>query len=227
MFLNITKQEFTLDYPIDNSEGHLRVAMHEMFYKVKWLNISDEKKNNFVKRLSNISGQLQSKLTLADGYYGICELEQILGKKFDIRLEHSNANLKATLKFKPENAEYRFARGLAKMLGFKTHSFQVTQKSHTFEGDGPIDFEINSPLYVYLNELDTSKNLFDGKPSTVLKVIPSGRVSFCEHHVSYFKNLQFKKLKNSHIEKMHVAIKDRNGTDVMCDGLFMVLEVVN
>ena len=225
MFMNITKQEFALDYPIDNSEGHLRVAIHEMFYKVKWFNISDEKKNNFVKKFKS-DGSPHSKLTIPDGYYGICELEQILNKEFNIKLEHSNANLKVTLTFKPETSEYRFARGLATMLGFENNSFNISSK-HVFEGESPVDLEINSPLYVYLNEIETSKNLFDGKPSTILKVVPPGRVAFCDHHVNSFTNLQFKMLRKGHIKTMCVAIKDKNGMDVQCDDLFMVLEIVN
>lgn len=227
MFINLTKQDVALDYPIDNSQGCLKVAIHEMFYKVKWFNICEEKKNNFVKKLNVADGKVISKLTIPEGYYNICELEQMLNNRFNFRLDHSNASLKVELTFEPEDVRYRFARGLASMLGFKNNTFDVTPNNHIFEGDGPIDLEVNSPLYVYLSELDTAENFFNGKPSTILKVIPSGRVSFCERHVISFTNIQFKRLVNRHIEKLCVTIKDRNGEDVVCDDLFIVLEITN
>ncbi len=224
MFINTTKTELTLDYPIDNREGKLTIAIREMFYRVKWFNISGTKKNNWVKKFDN--GRLASELTLRDGYYGFCELKKVLKDKHEIDLDLSDANLSVTLTFKQVQSTYRFAKKLANILGFENNTFNVNTNKFTFEGDNPLDLEVNSPLLVHLEELSTTENLWNGRPSNLLRVIPSSdNASYCKHEVKSFPNPQFKKLINRPIDKLRILIKDRNGDKIECDGLFMVLEI--
>ena len=224
MFINTTEQELTLNYPIDNREGKLQIAIHEMFYRVKWFNISDKMKNNWVKKYDN--GRVVSMLTLQDGYYGFCELKDILRKKYEIDLELHDANLTVTMTFKPVEALYKFAEKLTTILGFEGNLFYVDSNKFTFEGPNPLDLEVNSPLYIHLDELSTTENLFNGRPSTVLRVVSaSDSASYCKHEVKTFSSPQFKKLINRHIDILRIRIKDKNGHEVKCDELFMVLEI--
>ena len=225
MFINITQKEITLDYPIDNSKGNKLMAIREMFYRVNWFNISERKENNWIKKFVN--NQLDSVLTLHDGYYGFCELKEELKDKYGINLSLSNANLKVTLTFKQESASFTFAKKLAVILGFANNEFLITTNDHIFESDKSLDLEVNSPLYVCLDELSSSENLWNGKPSKVLRVVPStNNASYCQHEIKSFLSPQFKKLTNRMINKLTFRITDYDGQEIVCDGLFIVVEVI-
>jgi len=225
MFINTTEQELTLDYPVDNREGNLQIAIREMFYRVKWFNISKANKNNWVRKISNFN-RPTIELELRDGYYGFCELKKVLKDKFQIDLEISDANLAVTITFEPKDFTYRFAKKLATMLGFKNNTFAVNANNFTFEGQNSLDLEVNSPLYVHLDELSTSDNLWNGRPSTILRVVPSAdNASYCKREVKSFLNPQFKKLVSRPIDRLHIRIKDRNGDEIKCDDLFLVFEI--
>ena len=225
MYINITQKETTLDYPIDNSDDSKLIAIREMFYRVKWFNISESKGNNWIKKF--IDNRIDSILTLHDGYYGFCELKEELKDKYDINLSLSNANLKVTLSFKPtKNTYYIFAKKLATILGFENNRFDITADNYIFESENSLDLEVNSPLYVCLDELSTTKNLWNGKPSNILRVIPSSNnAAYCQLEIKSFESPQFKKLTNRLIDKISIRITDKNGNEVECDGLFIVLEV--
>ena len=232
MFVFITHQNspVTLDYPLNNSNENLQVALHEITYKVKWFNISEAKKNNWIQRLDQ-QGFVVKSLTIPDGYYGFCTLQEMFSG-FGIGLKLNDANLKLTLTFNTDQQQdtFHFAAALAKMLGFQTdaavfYSFEVTTNNKTFEGENPIDLAINSMLYVHLDELNTNENLYNGRPSALLRVIPAGSAAYCDLKIATFPNLQFKKLAHGHIEKLNLRITDQKGEDVSCDDLHSVLEI--
>jgi hypothetical protein len=118
------------------------------------------------------------------------------------------------------------------MLGFKTKTqaivaFDVTLNHHTYYGTKPVNLAINSLLYVQLDELSTEHNLYDGRPSTVLRVLPSENSAYCEHETKTFTNLQFKNLAHGHHEKLSLQITDKKGNRVTCEDLVAVLEITN
>ena len=215
MFLIITntKNPVTLDYPI---EGNFKVALHEIFFRVKWTNISESRGNNWIS-----AGD--EKFVIPDGYYGFCELQKKLSE-FEIDLTLNSANLKLTITPPPSlgrGRPFTIAKPLAKMLGFKNDTF-----SGETEGDYPMDLAINSLLYVHLDELSTDKNLYDGKSSTILRVIPSGKAAYCDHEIKTFPDLQFKDLARGHHEKLNLRITDPSGNPVEYDDLHIVLEII-
>ena len=234
MFISITTQQpTTLAYPIDNTCGNLSVALHEIFYKVTWFNISEAEENNWIERHDG-HGNVIDLLTIPDGYYGFCALQEILNE-YGIYAKLNSANLKISLTFKlPTDRQipisYNFAGQLAKMLGFQTdnnviYNFSVTEKDQTFEGQNPVNFAVHSLLYVQLEELNTDENLYNGRPSKVLRVFPSGTSAYCDPETKTFTNLQFKKLALGHYESLNLKITDQSGKIAKCDDLHVVLEI--
>lgn len=224
MFINTDLKEFSLNHPINNTKGDLRIGLIEFFYRVKWFNISAEKGNNWVKQFNN--SNIISTVTLNDGYYGFCELKEELKDGYGIILSVSNANLKVTLTFKAEKYAYKFAKKLAIMLGFKSNIFNVHANKYKFEGEHPLNLQVNSPLYVYIDQLSLLENVYNGQPSGLLRVVPStDNASYCKYEVKTFVNPQYKKLKNEVIDRLCIRIKDRNGNEVNCEDFYMVLEV--
>ena len=234
MFVIIDTQEspVLLKHPIDNTCGNLTVALLEMFYKVRWFNISETKQNNWIKKIDE-HGNAISILNIPDGYYGFCTLKEMLDEH-GISLKLNDANIKVALTFTLEDdrpTTYNFAGGLAKMLGFKTnnqviHSFLVTGERFVYKGENPINLTLTSLLFVQLDELNTNENLYDGQPSTILRAIHHREsAAYCDHEIKTFSSLQFKKLTLGHHESLSLKITDQKGKKVQCDDLHVVLEI--
>ena len=116
MFVYLTKtQSVFLKNTLDNNCGKYKVALCEFSYKVKWFNISETKKNNWIQKFDSHSNAINS-LTIPDGYYGICSLKEIL-EDYGITLKPNSANLKVTLTFKIEDDQrmFNFAGGFASL----------------------------------------------------------------------------------------------------------------
>lgn len=230
MYIYLSNQDHkvSLDYTIDNSCGLLKVALHEIYFRVTWFNISEKEENNWMERQTP-EGQMIKVKTIPDGYYGFCDIKKQL-KDFGIVAKLNDANLKVTLTFKePDN--YSFIDKLAILLGFTPNNsgilyvFRVTEKNQSFEGDSPLNLSRNTLLHVRLHELNTNKNLYDGKPTTILRVLESDAAGYCKYIIKTFTNLQFKKLSTGHFDSLTLSITDENGKKVPCDDLLVTLEI--
>jgi hypothetical protein len=226
MFITLTNHDLKfpviLQSTIDNTgDRGLCVALCEMFYTVKWFNISKAKNNNTI--VINKDFSTLSVLIIPDGYYGFCMLQKILEEK-DISIKLNPANLKVTLTLVP-NSHYAFDVELAKLLGFDVQSFTTDSDNFTFEGDYPVDLTHNPILCVHLDEINTSQNLHNGRPSTMLRVLPAGNVAYCDSQNERFTNLQFKQLANGHFESLNIRVTNQDGKDVNCDKLCIILEI--
>ena len=228
MFVCVTEQNepVILHHPIENNCG-LKVALHEIFFQVKWINISAALKNNWVE-IFNKTGKTVGGLVIPDGYYGFCSLKEVLSE-LDISLKLNEGNLKVTVIFRRQDVGYYFAGELARMLGFRTgsgdlHSFDVSI-GNSFVGEFPVNLGVHSLLYFHLDNLSTDKNLFNNKPSTVLRVLPSAKAAYCDYEMIRLPNLQFKELVCGRIHSLKIRITDQEGKDVQCDSLHAVLEI--
>ena len=225
MFINVTQTKITLDYPIDNTNGNKLIAIREMFYRVNWFNNSEEKKNNWIKKFVN--GKLNSVLTLHDGYYSICELKEQLRDNYGIDLSLSNANLKVTLAFNQESASFTFEKKLSAILGFENNAYIITAQNHIFESEKSVNLEVNSLICVCLDELSSTENSWNGKPSKILSVVPSSdNAPYCKREIKSFASPQFKKLTNRMISKLTFNITNIEGHKISCNDLYILLEVI-
>ena len=231
MYVYITSQNRVhLQCPIKNKYGDLKVALHELFFKVIWVNISEKNENNWVQVLDTHGNVLQT-LTIPDGYYGFCDLKNILGEE-GIVLKLNDANLRVSLTFTSPNGliNYNFAGPLAKMLGFETqdqviYNFNVRKSNQSFNSPNPISLGLNSRLYVHLDRLKTSENLYDGQPSNILRILLSEKARYCDSESFYFDRPQYKKLEAFDLESLKLEITNENGVPVECKELLVVLEI--
>ena len=68
-------------------------------------------------------------------------------------------------------------------------------------------------LYMYVDEIDTSKNYLDGKRSTLLSAIPIGNTDVGEIFKYQPHNNIFKNMYNNSISNLNIKIKDEQGKD--------------
>lgn len=79
-------------------------------------------------------------------------------------------------------------------------------------------------LYMYVDEIDTSKNYLDGKRSTLLSAIPIGNTDVGEIFNYQPNNNIFKKVYNSCISSLNIKIRDEQGKDY--NGKFVAMLTV-
>ena len=197
--------------PIDNRSGGKKVALHEIMYKVTWYNISEKKDNNWIE-------VNKKRHSIEDGYYDFCTLRKELFAPLEIKAKLNPASLIATISLPklPPSVSGRsisFPPNLLQILGMEA---QPEHRLFTYTGTRPIDMDVNSTLFVHMEELSTSSNLFNNNCSDLLRVLPPSDASFCKTNMLTFNTLQFKDLEDGCHEFLHIALKNRSGKSVDC-----------
>lgn len=221
-----------LDNPIDNRNANLSVTLHELFYTVKWTNISDTLDNNWMEVI-NKHDAVKTRFSVQDGYYDFCRLSDELFKPlFEAKM--NPANLRVTLSFSKQTydqvSQVVLAPGLARILGFVGNAFNLTPRSNDdrplkFIGDRPINLTVYNRLFFYLKQLSTSQNLLDGKQSSLLRAVPTQRETYCETVVVTFSTFQQRKLSREYHTCLCFEIKDSKNRIVPFDDLTLTLEI--
>ena len=83
--------------------------------------------------------------------------------------------------------------------------------SGSYVGDRPAKTTVHMRLYIYLDQLTTTSNLIDGKPSTLLAIIPAANGETADITPS---NPMYKKLEVGDIHQLNLRVLDENGTIV-------------
>ena len=136
----------------------LEVALCELTYYHRWLNIGAALENNQVS-----TGR--TTLKIPDGYYNACELDDVLQPLgAELRLHAPTGRLKLS-------AEKRLVlnRRLADLLGFSRDTFEPGK---TYTADEPHRLAVYREICVHLAEISTTENLHNGAPSTLLRSVP-------------------------------------------------------
>ena len=130
--------------------GGLEVALCELTYYHRWLNIGAELGNNI--------SDGRTVLDIPDGYYNVCELDKEAFRPLgaELRLHAPTGRLQLSAK-----KRFVLGSGLAKLLGFSRRTFEPGQ-SHI--ADEPHRLAIHREICVHLAEVSTSENLHNGRP---------------------------------------------------------------
>ena len=112
------------------------------------------------------------------------------------------------------------------MLGFGNK--RKFEANTTQVGNKCLDFATVKSLYIHLEQLNTSKNYFNGAPSTVLAVVPIGNKEYGDIVSVRFEHPEYKKLSNGAITDFEIAVRDENGSKIKNHDLPMsvVLEIL-
>ena len=214
-----TSKKVDLAYGIDNCDGNKEVTVHEVSYTIKWLNVTGTEYYIDIKKREAPA----ERSVLPEGYYNFCILKETLFDPHGIDISLNKANLKVKVNFarNTEITNLVLSRELANLLGFEqTHG----GGRKTFEADYPINFGVHKLLYIHLQELNSAKNLHNGVPSTLLRIVPAGALGFCDTVVIRFPTPQFKSLQTDHINALHLHIQG-DGKLVDVDDICVVLEI--
>ena len=227
MFISLTNHQtdkpVNLTYGIDNvgvdNINSKKIAVHEISYTIKWLNVTGTDYYMDVKTLSGTE-----RTVLAEGYYNFCDLKESLFDPIDVDVFLNKANLKIKINFlkNKDILELSFSKKLADILGNEMKREGVKK---VYVSVNPVNFGVHKFLYIHLHELNSAENLHNGTPSTLLRVVPAGSLGFCDTEVVRFPSLQFKKIQHGHINALNLSVHGDNNKLVKIDDLCIILEI--
>ena len=193
---NIDKT-INLQQYIDNTQRNKRIGLKSLTYSVGWYNVINE----------NI--QKTGRIEIPDGYYSFQQLADIFQTN-NITLTANESNGIASL---TSSNEFRLSKGLREILGFDGKKRFAANETHN--GIKNVDLAIYKSLYIHLEQLNTSQNYLDGKPSTLLAVIPIENKDFGDIITVRFEHPEYKCLINDTISELTLEIRDENNKKII------------
>ena len=160
------------------------------------------------------------KNVLEPGLYNFNGLRQIFSDE-DITLSANYTNGSVTIEI-PPNKEIELSSGISSLLGLKHR--RLTAGKHT--GHKMIAIAKTKELRVFLDQINTTNNFLDGKPSTLLGIVPVSNKPFGKVVSCRFEFPIFKKLINGCITELSVRITDQNNTVLDNHDLPIIIEVL-
>ena len=195
---NIDKT-INLEQYINNRNGNKRIGLKFIRYSIGWYNVN----HGFIRK----TGEAQQRLV--DGYYSFRQIADEFQKE-NIALSVNEANGIASLN---TPTEVKVSKDLGNMLGFSNKRKFEPNELHN--GNKFVDFAIHKSLYIHLEQVSTSHNYLDGKPSTLLAVIPVENKEFGEIITVRFERPEYKCLVNDVITELKLEIRDENNNKII------------
>ena len=184
----------------------LEVALCELTYYHRWLNIGAELGNSRVS---------------TDGYYNVCELDDVfqpLGT--DLHLHALTGRLQLSVSKKRLVLNPR----LADLLEFSRDMFEPGEM---YMADEPHRLAIHREIFVHLAEVSTSENLHNARPSTLLRSVPVENERCGGGRTETFPRLQYKQLASGTVSQLSLTILNTNGSKLYFDHISATLHIRN
>ena len=208
--LTSVQKPYQLQPYIDNRDSTKVIGLKSVTYWVGWYNITGRQQLT-IKNKKNV---------LEPGLYNFNDLRQIFSYE-DITLSANYTNGFVTIEI-PPSKEIELSSGISSLLGLKHRRY--TADKHT--GHKMIDIAKIKELRVFLDQINTTNNFLDGKPSTLLGAIPVSNKPFGKVASWQFEFPIFKKLKNGCITELSVRITDQNNIVLDNNNLPIKIEVL-
>ena len=191
--------------------GGLEVALCELTYYHRWLNISAELEKGIF--------DWHTVLGIPKEYYNVCVLDKEAFRPLGAEL-----SLHAPTRRLQISSKKRLVLNgmLADLLGFSREMFEPGQ-SHI--ADKPHRLFTHWEICVHLAEVSTSENLHNGRPSTLLKSIPVENERCGGGRTETFPVLQYKWLASGPLSQLTLTILDTGGRKLGFDYLSAVLHI--
>ena len=200
----------SLQQYIDNRDGNKRVGLKQFTYILGWFNVFNQ----------SIQKDKERPIYIQDGYYSFQQIADLF-QSLDIILFVNEMNGVATLTTK---SDLRITKNLKDILGFNKRKLNAG----THNGVKPVDFATHKTVYVHLEQLNSSKNHFNGAPSTILAGVPILNSAFGDVLSIRFENPEYKYLSNGALTELKLSVCDEYDRKIDNHGLPMsaVLEII-
>lgn len=199
MFQTITDVQnaevINLQQCIDNRRGDLLISLRSIMLTVGWYNTTTN------EGFGRIQNGVVTATRLPMGLWGFEELRTFIDTEFTdfASINICKANGLITLTVKRE--KITMSPDMSDILGI-TKTYNDNRgwlEPGNYIGDTPVAFALTKTLWVHLDQLNTSNNICDGAPSTLLKVINAGNAFFGEPIIIDYPQQEFKHLERGYI----------------------------
>ena len=194
---------------IDNRDGRLRIGLSSITFTVGWYNV--ESKETFMWR--NSGGGPTNTINIPPGLYSFTQLKDIIEGVHPVlpaTLVVSKVNGLITLTV-ANGKEVLLSDGPLHLLGLDNGLGGVWLDTGIYTGDRPVDFATQKMLRVHLEEINTTENMADGVPTTLLACVGVTPHSFGDVHTVHFEQPKYKRLTNDSVGELKITIRDRAG----------------
>jgi len=196
-----------LQQGIDNRSGCLRVGLRSITYAVGWYNINAGESFS----LKNDTEDVDTTTDIPPGLYGFTQLKDLIeAGNGNVTLEVNKVNGLITLVVGAE-WEILLSDGLLFLLGLDDGLGGQWLDAGTYDGDRPVNFATRKMMMVHLEQINTTDNVVDGAPSTLLACVGIGCHSFGDVHTVRVEHLEYKRLRNGSVGELKVMVRDETG----------------
>ena len=198
---------------IDKRDGRLSIGLRSITFDAGWYNIEKGEKFSWKNTGRGDSGAVEESLTIPPGLYGFDRLKEVLkgaSSSPTHTLTACGKNGLITLTVAPGWA-ILLSDGLLALLGLDDGLGGVWLDAGVYTGDRPVNFATRQMLWVHLEELNTTGNITDRAPSTLLTCVGLGRPAFGDINTVRMECPEFKRLRDGTISELKVSIRDAHG----------------
>ena len=207
---------------IDNRDGRLAIGLRSITFAAGWYNIERGEKFSW-----RSTGGSEETLNIPPGLYGFDRLKEVL-KGASHTLTVCGENGLITLTVAPGWA-ILLSDGLLALLGLDDGLGGVWLDAGVYMGDRPVNFATRQMLWVHLEEINTTENIVDGAPSTLLAGIGLGRHAFGDINTVRMECPEYKRLRDGTVGELKVSIRDASSGKAISNQdlpIHVTLEVV-
>ena len=190
----------SLQVPIDNRRGGLKIGLRSITYTVGWFNVGEN------QEISNLTSTKE----VPPGLYGVKDLQTIIHEFTNAVLDINRANGLVSLTI-PENEEIRLTDQLLILLGLDDGLNGRALTAGEYISDRPVNFTNIRNLYVHLDQVNSNSNFINGAPSNLLTTVGVSDKNFerfGDIHTFRIISPEFKRLQNGTISELKISILD-------------------
>lgn len=220
--------------PIDNSAGDKWIGLREVTYAVGWHNVSAALRNNTFAFNLGLNGQTVT-IDIPDGWYNMTSLGDIIranvpgGSGIAFSLNSATGYITTTISADSEEVNFGTCGPLFGYMvpqssadGWMTGPgvYPAPHRPSFYSSAGP-------DLYVHLDQVNTTGNLFNGKPSTLLTTIEKANAVFSDYRSVVYEQPHYRKLQSGFLHELSLSLLDESGhVDMHSQRFSVILEIV-
>ena len=198
----------SLQQYIDNRNGDLRVGLRSITYTVGWFNINAGESFSWRPQGGETP---ESDNQIPPGLYSADQLAAvIMGSSASLTLSTSKVNGLITL-VGPPDVEVKFTDRILDLFGLDDGLGDQWLSAGIYTGDRPMNFATTKMLNLHLDQINTTANVFDGAPSTLLAMVGLGDYRFGDIKTVRIEHPEFKRFQSGNVDELKVSIRDTTG----------------
>jgi hypothetical protein len=201
---------------IDNSEGRLRVGLRAITYTVGWHNVKTIGTAAWATNNTGGAGGPNDKaIHVWPGLYSFKQVRELVtgeGGPVVFSLDKTDGVIKLVV---DPGRSIQLPDELMSLLGLDDGlGGRWLHGPDAYKGDRPVNFTPLKGLYIHLEQINTTGNIVDGAPSTLLAVVDLREHEFGDIRTLRISRPEFKRLRSGAVNEWNLTIRDEAGNTV-------------